>query len=59
MKTMTRMMTMTLSGDIEWFDDYDDDDIEYPILPCIDSIWSPAGGRNKLMLDKPCGRWYT
>lgn len=31
---------MTLSGDIDWFDDYDDEEIEYPILPCIDSIWN-------------------
>lgn len=33
-----------LSGDIEWFDDLDDEDIEYPILPCLDAIWWPAGG---------------
>jgi hypothetical protein len=33
--------------DIEiWFDEIDDDEyIEYPILPCLDSIWSPPGGR--------------
>ena len=41
---MMMTMKMMLSGDTDWFDDYDDEEIEYPILPCIDSIWSPAGG---------------
>ena len=40
-------MTMTMAMDIEiWFDEIDEDDeIEYPILPCLDSIWSPPGGK--------------
>ena len=39
-KIMIKMMDIEI-----WFDELDEDDsIEYPILPCLDSIWSPAGG---------------
>jgi hypothetical protein len=35
-------MTMMMM-DIEiWFDDLvEDEDLEYPLLPCVDSIWTP------------------
>ena len=43
MKIMTRMMMMMmLSPDTDWFDDYDDEDLEYPFLPCSDRIWTPT-----------------
>ncbi len=44
MKIMTKMMTTPhLIMDIEiWFDDIvEDEDLEYPFLPCCDSIWIP------------------
>lgn len=36
-------MMMTMMMDIEiWFDDLvEDEDLEYPLLPCVDSIWTP------------------
>ncbi len=40
------MMMMMLSGDTDWFE-IEDEDLEYPLLPCCDSIWT----ENKLMLD--------
>ena len=35
------MMTtmMMLSGDTDWFE-IEDEDLEYPLLPCVDSIWT-------------------
>ena len=35
---MMTMMMMMLSGDIDWFE-IEDEDLEYPLLPCCDSIW--------------------
>ena len=38
MKIMTMMMMM-LSPDTDWFET-EDEDLEYPLLPCVDSIWT-------------------
>jgi len=39
------MMMMMLSGDIDWFE-IEDEDLEYPFLPCVDSIWTPPENKN-------------
>ena len=40
---MESIIAMTMMMDIEiWFDDLvEDEDLEYPLLPCVDSIWTP------------------
>ena len=55
-KIMRIMMTMMmmLSGDTDWFE-LEDEDLEYPLLPCCDRF----GLQNKLMLDNTNSRWYT
>ncbi len=35
----TMMMTMMLSGDTDWFE-LEDEDLEYPLLPCCDRVWT-------------------
>ena len=48
------MTTMMLSGDTDWFE-IEDEDLEYPLLPCCDRF----GLQNKLMLDNTNSRCYT
>ena len=39
---MMMMTTMMLSGDTDWFEVEleEDQDLEYPFLPCVDNIWT-------------------
>ena len=39
------MTMMMLSEDTDWFE-LEDEDLEYPLLPCCDRVWI-----KKLMLD--------